>query len=95
MLILENSKLEEHLSYAVRIDSNLKGLNSSWDDVLEYIQSSETAYNAKAEKSWIRKYVREGKVTSQNLKIAAELLPGEKGLSVLRGGLCFMFQVCL
>ncbi|KFY13644.1 hypothetical protein V492_03128 [Pseudogymnoascus sp. VKM F-4246] len=88
----QTDKLEEHLSCAVLFDSSLKGLNSSWDDVLEYIQSSEAAYTAKAEKSWIRKNVREGKVTSQNLKIAAELLPDEMGLSVLRGGLCFMFK---
>ncbi|KFZ00081.1 hypothetical protein V498_00311 [Pseudogymnoascus sp. VKM F-4517 (FW-2822)] len=88
----QTDKLEGHLSSAVIIDSNLKGLNSSWDDVLECIQSSETSYNAKAEKSWIRKYVRESKVTSQNLKIAAELIPNDKGLSVLRGGLCFMFE---
>ncbi|KFY34366.1 hypothetical protein V494_06838 [Pseudogymnoascus sp. VKM F-4513 (FW-928)] len=91
----QTDKLEGHLSCAVKIDSSFKGLNSSWDDVLEYIQSSEKTYNAKAEKSWIRKYIRESKVTSQDLKVAAELLPDDMGLSVLRGGLCFMFEVIL
>jgi hypothetical protein len=92
---LINSKLEEHLSSAVKIDSALKGVNSSWEDVLDYIQSSEMAYNAKAEKSWIRNWVRNSKVTAENLKIGVELIPDEKGLSVLRGGLCFMFDVIL
>ena len=74
---------------------NFKSENCSWNDVFEQIDTVERAYDAKAPKGSLRSRIRDGKSDAQTLNSLLFVIPDEKGLSILRGGLSFIFQVQL
>ena len=68
--------------------------NPSWDDVLDSIQKGKEAYETKGTNNPVRGLIREGKEVAHILDSLVQLIPDEKGLSALKGGLSFIFKVC-
>lgn len=70
----------------------LKLQGRSWEDVIGAIQKAEPEYEAKRSKNKMRGFLRDNDSLARALQGMAEFIPDEKGLSVLRGGLVFMFS---
>ena len=94
LALIPGSQLERILSSFDPSDTGT-GLdrNPSWYDLLDCIQKGKEAYTAKGITSPVRGLVRDRKDVAQILDSLAHLIPDEKGLSTLRWGLSFIFQV--
>lgn len=66
-----------------------------WDDVLNCITTAKASYDDKGNRNRARAWSRNANATADCLKSLAEMIPDEKGLSVLRQGLVIIFQVNL
>jgi hypothetical protein len=98
LLIVNNShKLEEVLSRSQLGDVKIDLQNSSWDDVLDsigdYVDKAKSAYESKASSSTPRRILRKGEPAAKILDRLTAMIPDQNGLSVLRGGLSYIFQV--
>jgi hypothetical protein len=89
------SELEAVLKEASAVFPGCKTENCTWDDVFEQIDAVKEAYDAKAPKGSFRNSIRGGKADAKTLKSLISIIPDEKGLSILRVGLSFIFQVPL
>ena len=65
----------------------------SWAEVLKYIEDAKKTYAAKADNNPIRRFIRGGDAVAGILERMTDFIPDEKGLSVLKGALAFIFQV--
>lgn len=65
----------------------------SWKDVLDLISNAKAQYEAKGDKSKLRRAVRNGEDVANTLKGLVELIPDEYGLGVLRAALSKLFTV--
>ena len=61
--------------------------------MLESIEEGQREYNAKGAHSRARALVRKGKPAAAILDALKELIPDEKGLSILKWGLSTIFKV--
>lgn len=64
-----------------------------WNDVLDCIAIAKASYDDKGKESKVRSWSRNADTTADFLKSLSGMIPDEKGLSVLRQGLVFIFQV--
>lgn len=64
-----------------------------WKDVLDCIAIAKASYDDKGKESKVRSWLRNADTTADFLKSLSGMIPDEKGLSVLRQGLVFIFQV--
>lgn len=65
----------------------------SWLQVLNIMENAEKTYAKKAEDNRVRGWIRGGGVLAAILGRLTELIPEQDGLSILRGGLAFIFEV--
>lgn len=65
-----------------------------WVDVLNCIDIAKASYDEKG-KNKVRAWARHADTTASALESLVGLIPDDKGLSVLRGGLVFIFQVII
>lgn len=77
------------------VDLRYKPQGCGWEDVLDCIDTAKASYHEKGKKSKIRAWSRQADTTAGALEALAGMIPDEKGLSVLREGLVFIFQVHL
>lgn len=63
--------------------------------MLNCISSAKASYDDKAKANRARAWSRNANATADCLKSLADMIPDEKGLSVLRQGLVIVFQVKL
>lgn len=66
----------------------------SWTEVQESIQTTLKTYADKGSNNWVKGFLRNGKDFVGFLDMLKDLIPDEKGLSVLKWGLSLVFQVC-
>lgn len=66
---------------------------ASWEDVLDRIERSREEYEAKASRSSTRGRARTSEEAARVLASITDMIPDEKGLSVLRCGLSLVFRV--
>lgn len=86
--------LEESLKCSeLTVDLKYKPQGCGWEDVLNCIDTAKALYDEKGKKSKVRAWVRRADTTAGALKSLAGMIPDEKGLSILREGLVFVFQV--
>lgn len=76
-------------------DSTAIPQNVSWRDVFDCIGEAKKTYEKKAEDNRFRGWIRKGDIAIGILERLSEAIPDENGLSVLKTGLVFVFQVCL
>lgn len=85
------------LQSSKRLCPDLKFDNISWEDVVEqvhvWVDEAKSTDKAKEKKSKFRKWIRDGESEAVIGKRILEALPDEKGLKVLRVGICYIFQV--
>ena len=77
-----------------RIDPTLNIEVCTWEHLLVYIDSAVALDENKGKKNKLRGALRNAKADVQLLNSLASIIPDEKGLSFLRGGLSVIFQVC-
>ncbi|KAL7918094.1 hypothetical protein ACQKWADRAFT_305095 [Trichoderma austrokoningii] len=65
---------------------------ASWRDVFDCIGEAKKTYEKKAEDNRFRGWIRNGDIAVGILERLSEAIPDEKGLSVLKTGLVFIFQ---
>lgn len=75
------------------VDPNMKLLDQTWEDVVKTIEEAEVEDELKASRNKMRGLAREGEWLATALKGMTAMIPDEKGLSLLRGGLSFLFSV--
>ncbi|KAL2760258.1 hypothetical protein ACRALDRAFT_2024281 [Sodiomyces alcalophilus JCM 7366] len=75
----------------IRLDKDPK--RCTWDEVLDHMEAAQSVYTARASGNPIRTALRHGRVIGETLGPLAEMIPEEDGLSVLRGGLVFIFKM--
>lgn len=61
--------------------------------MVKVIKDAEDQYLEKGKGSWIRRKMRRGEDVAAILQSLTEMIPEEKGLGVLRGGLSLLFTV--
>ncbi|MGI4851483.1 MAG: hypothetical protein ACRYGR_06030 [Janthinobacterium lividum] len=88
-------ELEYALQAAEAFEASLDLDNVSFDVDLQTVHDARDDYHAKAEKHRSRAWMRDGKELADILNAMTAMIPDEKGLSVLKGGLAFIFRVCL
>ena len=74
-------------------DPALDSSEADWETVVERIDSVRKSYDDETEKNKFRSYIRDGKEVCNVLANLVDVIPDEKGLSILKAGLSFVFQV--
>lgn len=63
-----------------------------WDTVYDFLDDAKRTYEAKAEKSFLRRRLREP-VIAEHAKAAFEALPTDDGIGLIKAGLLIVFNV--
>lgn len=74
-------------------DLKFKPQGCGWEDVLDCIATAKASYDDKGKNNKLRAWSRHANTTVEFLKSLVDVIPDEKGLSVLRQGLVILFQV--
>lgn len=91
-----HSKLEE-LSQAIKScqagGSETTTQDVTWRGVFDCIEEAKKTYEKKAEDNRFRGWIRKGDAAIGILERLSDIIPDQDGLSILRTGLAFVFQV--
>lgn len=79
----------------LRIDLKCNPNDCGWNDVLSCIDIAKASYAEKGKNSKLSEWSRHADTTASALESLAGMIPDDQGLSVLRGGLVFIFQVII
>ncbi len=93
IFLWDTSALKTTLASAWPKDPGLDSSDADWETVVERIEKVRKSYENEAERNKFRSYVRDGKEVCNVLANLVNLIPDEKGLSILKAGLSFLFQV--
>lgn len=63
--------------------------------MFNYIEEAKKTYTKKAEDNRFRGWIRKGDVAIGILERLSDAIPDQDGLSILRSGLAFIFQVSI
>lgn len=85
--------MDELLSSLEAEDPQLKLQSRSWEEMVKAMEDAEAEYALQGSNSKVRSFFRNGDLYAKALKGMSEMIPDEKGLSVLRGGVVFLCSV--
>ncbi|KAJ4301332.1 hypothetical protein N0V90_003424 [Kalmusia sp. IMI 367209] len=85
-------ELETVLASSQQLDPNFDIKGCTWEDLLNHINTAICLDEEKGKNSKIRGSIRNAKADLVFLNSLTSLIPDEKGLSVLRGGLSIIFK---
>lgn len=88
------SDLETVLASARQLDPSFDWKGCTWDDLIGQIDAAIEVDRRKGDNNRIRRVARNASADVKMLKSLISIIPDEKGLSILRGGLSIIFQVC-
>jgi hypothetical protein len=93
--LILNRELEVVLASAQQLDPSFDLKGCTWDDLLYQIEAAIGSDDQKSKNSRLRRTGRNASADVQMLNSLLSIIPDEKGLSLLRGGLSIVFQVSL
>ncbi|PVH94902.1 hypothetical protein DM02DRAFT_618276 [Periconia macrospinosa] len=90
---IATDELENVLTATQKLNPTLDIIGCTWEDLLQQIDAAVETDEAKSRKSKLRNGFRSSKSDIQFLNSLLSVIPDEKGMSLLRGGLSVIFQM--